>query len=74
MFRLHRPRKTVEPTLIQLLSSVLIAVTVDWAELEALDISQLDQPGGKEALAAQVLRFINKKGRCHPSQSVKIGC
>jgi hypothetical protein len=35
---------------------------VDWADLEALDISLLDQPGGKQALADTVLRFINKNG------------
>ncbi|KAH8690693.1 putative 1-aminocyclopropane-1-carboxylate oxidase [Talaromyces proteolyticus] len=35
---------------------------LDWAELEALDISLLDQPGGKQALANQVLSFINKNG------------
>ncbi|KAL1962661.1 hypothetical protein VTN77DRAFT_9295 [Rasamsonia byssochlamydoides] len=35
---------------------------LDWAELEALDISRLDEPGGKEALAEQVLRFINENG------------
>lgn len=35
---------------------------VDYADLEALDISKLDEPGGKEALAKQVLSFINKNG------------
>jgi hypothetical protein len=35
---------------------------VDWAELEALDISLLEQPGGKQALASQVLNFINNNG------------
>ncbi|KAI9744821.1 MAG: hypothetical protein M1818_001746 [Claussenomyces sp. TS43310] len=33
-----------------------------WADLEALDISELDKPGGKEALSAQVLKFIDKNG------------
>ncbi|KAH9904412.1 putative 1-aminocyclopropane-1-carboxylate oxidase [Xylariomycetidae sp. FL2044] len=36
--------------------------TLEYAELEALDISKLDQPGGKDLLAQQVLGFINKKG------------
>ncbi|KAI1205558.1 putative 1-aminocyclopropane-1-carboxylate oxidase [Annulohypoxylon truncatum] len=35
---------------------------LEYAELEALDISKLDQPGGKQALAEQVLKFINKNG------------
>lgn len=35
---------------------------VEYADLEALDISKLDQPGGKQVLAAQVLSFINKNG------------
>ncbi|KAL7622582.1 putative flavonol synthase [Parahypoxylon ruwenzoriense] len=35
---------------------------LEYAELEALDISKLNEPGGKEALAEQVLRFINKNG------------
>lgn len=35
---------------------------VEYADLEALDISKLDQPGGKQALAEQVLSFINKNG------------
>ncbi|PSS14883.1 hypothetical protein M430DRAFT_51540 [Amorphotheca resinae ATCC 22711] len=35
---------------------------LEWASLEALDISRLDQPGGKEELAAQVLSFIDKNG------------
>lgn len=39
------------------------AWAVEYADLEALDISKLDQPGGKEALAAQVLGFINKNGQ-----------
>jgi hypothetical protein len=37
---------------------------VEWADLEALDISKLNQPGGKQELAAQVLRFIDKNGMC----------
>lgn len=35
---------------------------MDYADLEALDISRLNQPGGKQALAEQVLGFINKNG------------
>lgn len=35
---------------------------LDYADLEALDISQLSEPGGKEKLAAQVLNFIDKNG------------
>ncbi|KAH8670150.1 putative 1-aminocyclopropane-1-carboxylate oxidase [Tricladium varicosporioides] len=35
---------------------------LEWADLEALDISRLDQPGGKDVLATQVLNFINKNG------------
>ncbi|TVY47400.1 UPF0676 protein [Lachnellula occidentalis] len=35
---------------------------LEWADLEALDISRLEQPGGKEALATQVLNFIDKNG------------
>ncbi|KAK7749693.1 putative flavonol synthase [Cytospora paraplurivora] len=37
-------------------------VTVEYAGLEALDISKLNQSGGKQALAEQVLGFINKNG------------
>jgi hypothetical protein len=35
---------------------------VEYADLAYLDISKLDQPGGKEALAQQVLSFINTNG------------
>ncbi|KAL2836853.1 hypothetical protein BJX68DRAFT_273333 [Aspergillus pseudodeflectus] len=35
---------------------------LDWASLEALDLSLLSQPGGKQSLAEQVLSFINKNG------------
>lgn len=42
---------------------------MDWVELEALDISQLDVPGGKEVLATQVLNFINTNG---PSQILRM--
>jgi len=35
---------------------------VEWADLEALDISKLNQPGGKQELAVQILRFIDKNG------------
>ncbi|KAL2815213.1 hypothetical protein BDW59DRAFT_176219 [Aspergillus cavernicola] len=36
--------------------------SLDWADLEALDLSLLSQPGGTQALAEQVLSFINKNG------------
>ena len=36
--------------------------TVDYAELEALDISKLNDPQGIDKLATQVLSFINKNG------------
>lgn len=39
-----------------------MAFLVDWADLEGLDISLLDQPGGIEVLAEQVLKFINTNG------------
>lgn len=35
---------------------------VDYVDLEALDISKLDEPGGKQALVDQLLSFINKNG------------
>lgn len=35
---------------------------VEYADLEALDISKLEQPGGKQILAEQVLSFINENG------------
>lgn len=35
---------------------------VDYVDLEALDISKLDEPGGKQALIDQLLSFINKNG------------
>ncbi|KAH6888532.1 putative 1-aminocyclopropane-1-carboxylate oxidase [Thelonectria olida] len=35
---------------------------LEYADLAYLDISKLDQPGGKEALARQVLSFINTNG------------
>ena len=35
---------------------------VDWADLEGLDISLLDQAGGIEVLAEQALKFINTNG------------
>ncbi|KAL1628774.1 putative flavonol synthase [Diplodia seriata] len=35
---------------------------LDWADLEALDISKIDDPAGLKELAEQVLRFINKNG------------
>jgi hypothetical protein len=43
---------------------------VDWVELEALDISRLDEPGGKDALAKQVLNFINTNGLSSSSVSM----
>jgi hypothetical protein len=36
---------------------------VEYAELEALDISNIHEPGAEEALAKQVVGFINKNGR-----------
>jgi len=36
---------------------------VDYADLEVLDISNVDQPEAKTTLAKQVLSFINKNGR-----------
>ncbi|VUC32954.1 unnamed protein product [Clonostachys rosea] len=35
---------------------------LNFAELEALDLSKLNQPGGKQQLAEQVLGFISKNG------------
>lgn len=35
---------------------------VEYADLEALDISKWNQPGGKQELSEQVLGFINKNG------------
>ncbi|ROW02749.1 hypothetical protein VSDG_01709 [Cytospora chrysosperma] len=35
---------------------------LEYADLEALDISKLSQPGGKQTLAKQVVSFINKNG------------
>ncbi|KAF2083612.1 putative 1-aminocyclopropane-1-carboxylate oxidase [Saccharata proteae CBS 121410] len=35
---------------------------LNYADLEALDISKLDDPNGKDELASQVLRFIDKNG------------
>jgi hypothetical protein len=37
-------------------------LSVDWANLEGLDISLLGQPGGIGILAEQVLKFINTNG------------
>lgn len=39
-----------------------LVLSVDWADLEGLDISLLDQLGGIEVLAEQVLKFINTNG------------
>ncbi|KAF4540181.1 Flavonol synthase protein [Lasiodiplodia theobromae] len=35
---------------------------LDWADLEALDISKINDPNGIQELAEQVLGFINKNG------------
>jgi hypothetical protein len=35
---------------------------VEYVELEALDISNIHEPGAEEALAKQVVGFINKNG------------
>ncbi|KAL4884935.1 hypothetical protein BJY04DRAFT_214819 [Aspergillus karnatakaensis] len=35
---------------------------LDWASLEALDLSLLEKPGGIQTLADQVLSFINRNG------------
>lgn len=43
---------------------------MDYAELEALNISLLDQPGGKRELAQQLLRFINKNGTDDPRMGI----
>lgn len=50
------------PTLPEYVYPEETSAELEYADLEALDISKLDQPGGKEALAAQVLGFINKNG------------
>lgn len=50
----------------QKVQMLIILRIVEYAELEALDISKLDQPGGKQALAEQVLKFINKNGDTNP--------
>jgi hypothetical protein len=45
---------------------------VDWAELEALDISKLFQAGEKQDLAAHVLSFITNNGNNHNFRSWNI--
>jgi len=35
---------------------------VAYVELEALDISNIHKPGAEEALAKQIVGFINKNG------------
>ncbi|KAH0841698.1 hypothetical protein AYO21_01070 [Fonsecaea monophora] len=35
---------------------------LDWADLVTLDLSKFDQPGGKEALAAQLFDAVNRIG------------
>jgi len=45
---------------------------VDYADLEVLDISNVDHPEAKSALAKQVLSFIDKNGKtylCHEQYS-----
>lgn len=46
---------------------------MEYADLEALDISKLGQPGGKQALAEQVLSFINKNGSLQHDSAVYFG-
>jgi len=41
------------------------------ADLEALDISKLDQPVGKQILVEQVLSFINRNGPLQRNHSTK---
>lgn len=41
---------------------LLIHVIVDWAQLVTLDLSQFDQPGGKQRLADQLFEAIQKIG------------
>lgn len=42
---------------------------MDWADLEALDISKINDPNGIQELAEQVLGFINKNGRLPQSDA-----
>jgi hypothetical protein len=42
---------------------VLTSYIVDWADLATLDLSQFDQPGGKERLATQLFDAIQKIGK-----------
>lgn len=67
MNTLHRRRKIVRQFCdtdvdFSVVKRSLIVFTVPWANLEALDISQIDHPDGKQALAAQVLEFIDTNG------------
>ncbi|QKX63731.1 uncharacterized protein TRUGW13939_10902 [Talaromyces rugulosus] len=56
------PSTTALPVLKPYVTPAQTKDNLDWAELEALDISLLKQPGGKQALANQVLNFINNNG------------
>lgn len=59
------PKETAEKrkhVKISMSSETANKSVVEYADLEALDISKLDQPGGKQILAEQVLSFINKNG------------
>ena len=54
--------KAVRSLFSRVYTEANINTVVEYADLEALDISKLDQPGGKQALAEQLLSFINKNG------------
>ncbi|KAJ9301231.1 hypothetical protein DTO271G3_1366 [Paecilomyces variotii] len=60
------PARTQVPELEPYVPPSQTSEKLDWAELEALDICLLDKAGGKEALAKQVLTFINKNGNTIP--------
>ena len=47
--------------ILKAMTNVHIPV-VDWADLATLDLSQFDQPGGKEQLAKQLFDAIQKIG------------
>lgn len=42
---------------------MILALTVDWAELITLDLSQFDVPGGKQKLANQLKDAVHNVGR-----------
>lgn len=44
----------------------LTLMIVDWADLATLDLSQFDQPGGKEKLAKQLYDAIENIGQNEP--------